>query len=392
MKSLLLALISLAILAGCSGDSVVFAPTSLPPDTSPLTYTHPSGGFSVTLPRTWAVYTQNYNATISADFTPPGETTPALSITVARLDAPIETNDLINRYQSEIRADARRYTEQERQLMGDGSWRLTGISRTLGGQTQALNTFIQREGDVIAILEARLPRSNEQINTLQAAINTFQFNSSQITEAVRLEALSNRSSADIRVMNIHAWTTSLGIYFVTGEVANFSDAIVQDIPVRVALQHPDGSILADAVDDVMGYALRPGEFAPFSLRFGEGKPPEALRYTVNIGNTSWAPNISPERPLTTSDDLNWSDQWYLSEEGHFIVEGSVTNISDNTISEPKVIITLFDANQNVIAAAFNPLDVNTLQPGASVDYFLRIQEFGSQPTDYITTVQGWIND
>ncbi|HLV36001.1 MAG TPA: hypothetical protein VKY59_12835, partial [Spirillospora sp.] len=128
MRYLLLLLI--LWLAGCGSGAVMFAPTPLPPDLSPLRYEHPSGVFAVTVPRHWPAFTQHATTLAAASFAPPGSPSPLVTLAVVNLGQPPDSSafsDLINRYQREIRADALRYKEESRQAMGDGSWRMTGL-------------------------------------------------------------------------------------------------------------------------------------------------------------------------------------------------------------------------------------------------------------------------
>jgi len=127
------------LLAGCSGGAVVFAPTPLPPDFSPLLYTHPSGAFTVALPRNWSVYEQYTTVLAAAAFSAPGANEPALRFAVINTGQPVSSSflgDFLDRYQKQIRPDAVDYAEVSRQAMGDGSWRLTGLRHTAGGKTQ----------------------------------------------------------------------------------------------------------------------------------------------------------------------------------------------------------------------------------------------------------------
>ena len=78
-------LILILVLSGCSGGAVVFAPTPAPPDQSPLQYDHPSGAFSLVVPRQWAIYEQNTTTLATAAFSAPGSNQPALLAAVINL-------------------------------------------------------------------------------------------------------------------------------------------------------------------------------------------------------------------------------------------------------------------------------------------------------------------
>jgi len=132
-------LLIMVLAVGCRGGAVVFAPTPLPPDLSPLRYEHPSGAFSVVVPRHWPIFTQNATTLAAASFAPPHSDQPLLKFAVANLGDPLDGIDLgefIHEYQQAIRTDAGRYKEESRQAMGDGSWRISGLRTTPGGATE----------------------------------------------------------------------------------------------------------------------------------------------------------------------------------------------------------------------------------------------------------------
>ena len=379
-------LLLIFILAGCGQGAVVFAPTPIPPDLSPIRYTHPSGAFSVSIPPDWAVYTQ-YNANLaSAYFTPPGMQNPTVGIAVINFNSPLDMLSIVNTYQQQVRRD--QYHEQDRQAMGDGSWRLTGLRVTAGNVAEQVNTFIQQAESLIGVIDITLT-DNPNIQTqTEILINTFRMNPTATLEASPLNALSAATYSDLRVENINAWTTAQGVYFITGEIANYSPQPLFDVPLRLELQSADGQGVAEALDSVMGYAIQPGEFAPFSLRFGQGQPANASQYMLTLGNYSWNPAAFDAPRLIDSNGMTWTDSSSFTDDGLLIIEGSITNTGTESVTNPLATVTVFDARQNVIAAAFTQVLEGVLAPGEDVEFSFRIQEVGGTPTNYIVNVQG----
>lgn len=379
------------LLSACAanGGAVVFAPTPLPPDLSPRGYTHPSGAFSVDLPPDWAVRVRQTSTTAEAAFSPPGATYPALSVAVVNLGSNTTPPlvDIINTYQADLRPDARRYSEQDRQAMGDGSWRLLGLRVTAGGQAEQVNTFIGRSGNFLGVVEALLPSSPEALRRLEQILNTVRIHPNAPLQPTDLNALRGAHRAALEVTNVTAWLTPDGVFFVTGEVANFGDYALSDVPVAVTLVNASGDIVAGARDTVMGYALPPGGFAPFSLRFGEGRPPEAEAYTVTLGGDGWQPTTAPA--VAGAEALTWTDESRFSNEGDLLIDGLLTNTGDDTVYAPLATVTVFNARGDVIASAFTRITEGPLEPGASLPYRLRLAELGGQPTQYIVTLQAY---
>lgn len=383
-----LLLLMILWLAGCGSGAVMFAPTPLPPDLSPLRYEHPSGVFAVTVPRHWPAFTQHATTLAAASFAPPGSPSPLVTLAVVNLGQQPDSSafsDLINRYQQEIRADALRYKEESRQAMGDGSWRMTGLLAAPGGETRQINTFIEREGSFVGVVEVTLPDDPALRESLQTIINSFDINPVAELEPADLSVLVSLASSSLDILNVAAWTTPAGVYYITGEVANYSPIPLESVPVRAVLRTADGLPVAEAVDMSMGYAVLPGGFAPFSLRFGQGQPALAATYDIILGSDDWQPQHDIE--VFGPDDLGWIDESAFNEEGHLVVSGTVTNIGQRRLRSLRATVTVFDPNQNVIAARFADLPIGELRPNETTSFEFVIPEIGGEPAQYVVNVQ-----
>jgi hypothetical protein len=392
MRWLYLWIVAAGLLAaGCGQGAVVFAPTPLPPELAPALYTHPSGAFTVELPGDWAAHTHESPRLAAAHFTPPGMDEPALVMAVIQLDAAGAEADLlalVNEYQTRIRPDLARYSEQERQALDDGSWRLIGLRATLGGLPQQVNTFVERAGAFVGLVEVLIPLRSEQRTQVESVINTFAINPEAELQAAALSTLAGAFRRELEIVNISRWQTPEGVFFVTGEIVNHGEEIVAEVPVRIELQTEDGAGLAEALDTVMGYGLPPGEFAPFSLRFGH-QPEEAARYTLTLGGEH---AVLPPDALRGAETLTWTDDSTLTDEGHLLITGTLTNTGSRAVRDPLATVTVFDAGQNVIAAGFAPVIEGSLLPDDSVDFHLRVPEMGGEPANYIVNIQALPDD
>lgn len=377
------------LLAGCEG-AVVFAPTPLPPDLSPLRYTHPSGAFTVSIPRNWSIYEQNTPTLASATFAPADQGEPYVSFAVIKVREAVDAGDfgsVMEQYQTLHRPDLNHYTAQDRQAMGDGSWRLTGYRTLPGGLPQAVNTFIEYSGALVAVTDVVMPRDAGLQTALQTAINTFRLNPETALQPTELATLALVRRAPLEVQNVAAWTSAAGVLFVTGEVGNFSDAPVADVPVRVTLLNSDGSTVLEAVDVVMGYGIAPGGFAPFSLRFGEGQPESSTSFRVALGGADWSPTDTP-RLFYGAGTLTWTDESQFADDGALLITGTVTNRGTVGLRDLLGIVTVFDRQQQVIGAWFAPLAVDALAAGADAPFEIRVPEVGGDPVNYILDIQG----
>jgi hypothetical protein len=378
----------LMLLAGCSGGAVVFAPTPLPPDLSPQVYTHPSGAFTVTLPRNWSVHEQYTTVLAAAAFSAPGEDEPSLRVAVINTGKPVSSaflGDLLDRYQTQIRPDAAHYQEISRQAMGDGSWRLTGLRRSAGGETQQINTFIQQSGTLIGLSEVILPNDSARLTQLQGILNTFTLGDGTALQATDPETLASASESGLDILHVATWTTPAGVFFITGEVANTGLAEVTDVPVRAVLRTPDGLAVAEAVDTVMGYGIQPGGFAPFSLRFGQGQPALTTSYDLSLGGADW--QSQPDRVIYGQDEVNWTDESTIEKDGTLVISGTATNISQQPVHQLRAVATIFDTADRVIAAGFADFS-DALNVDQSAAFRIAVPDLGGQPANYILNIQG----
>ncbi len=378
------------LLAGCSSGAVAFVPTPAPSDISPLRYEHPGTAFVLVVPRQWAVYEQNTAALATASFTPPGEYAPSITVAVMNLGQVVDDSQmrqLMLDYQTEIRPDVDRYAESDRQVMNDGSWRLTGLRETASGETLQINTFFTRLGTYIGVIEVVLPADATLNAQMQAIINTFAINPDAPLQPTSLSILSSMTPTNLEILHVSTWM-SAGVFFITGEVANYGGAPVANVPVQAVLSTDEQMGVSEALDVVMGYAIPPGGFAPFSLRFGGGQPSETVNYSLSIGDAEWQPGEVPT--VYGADFLVWTDETSYNQNDQLIVSGTVTNNGEQIVSEARAVVTVFNEARNVIAAGFADVDRLLLPPGETATYFILVPDIGGAPANYIVNVQGLV--
>jgi hypothetical protein len=391
LKRLFFIFLSLLLLAACESGAVVFAPTALPPDLSPIRYTHPSGAFTVALPRSWALYEQNTTTLASAAFSSPDDEEPSLLFAVINLGREIDSAEfggLINSYQTQIRSDIESYTEQNREAMGDGSWRLTGLRTMEGGTTEQINTFIEYEGTLIGIIEVVVPEDRD-LDALERIVNSFTVQPTDLLQPSEFTTLAYSKQNSLSILHSSTWITQGGVFFITGEVANYGTVTVANVPVGAGLLTPDGLSAAGALDMVMGHGIPPGGFAPFSLRFGQGQPSIATNFVLHVGSEEEGTQVEilEEGVLIGAGELTWTDASLFDELNRLVIEGEVTNTGERMARQLRATVTVFNAAQQVIGAAFADLSPGTLAPGESTSFSILLPELGGEPANYIVNVQ-----
>ena len=232
-----------------------------------------------------------------------------------------------------------------------------------------------------------VPTDRRLLAELETIINTFVIHPETALEPTPLATLSFAAQSELAVVNVADWMTPEGVYFVTGEVVNNGNTMIGGIPVLVELRQADGTVAVWAADTVMGYGLPPGGYAPFSLRFGQGRPIEVVRYAVTIGGQDWSMAATTPATVYGAESLTWTDTSTFSPEGYLLISGVVTNNSALVIRAPLAVVTVFDSTRKVIGARFEPI-AEALLPGASLDFQLMITEFGGEPANYFLNIQG----
>lgn len=382
----------LLLLSACgAGGAVVYAPTAPPPDLSPIVYTHPGGVFSLRVPPNWGVHVQNTTTLATAAFSAPGASAPMLQVVVMNLGERLDSEGFttaLNRYQRELRRDLTHYKEESRMAMGDGSWRLTGLYHAPGGETQQVNTFVQQTGDYFTVIEALIPADAALLTELERVVNSVQVNPENALEVAPLNVLVSATSQTLEALNLLTWTTPTGVFFVTGEVGNYGPTPLRDIPVKVILISDNGLPVAEAADTLMSEFLMPGGFAPFSLRFGQGQPALTQRYELIVGGEEWTRAEVPDMTMIAGpESLSWTDESHFNENGDLLITGELHNNGGQAVHRPRVVVTVFNADQAVIGAGFMTL-APMLGAGDSAPFQVVIPDLGGDPAQYIVTAQG----
>jgi hypothetical protein len=342
------------------------------------------------VPRQWSIYEQNTTTLATAAFSAPNSDQPALLVAVINVGHEVGADEfgaLLDLYQTQVRSDTGHYVEQNREAMGDGSWRMTGLRSVAGGGTDQLNTFMQRDESFVALLDVLMPTDEARTQALQQVVNTLVIHPDAALDPTDITTLAYAKDGTLGVLHVATWNTPAGVFFVTGEVANYGMTTVSGVPVSVDLRTADGVSVAGAVDQIMGYGIPPGGFAPFSLRFGGGQPSLATIYSVALGGQGWQPSAT-ETVLFGQNEMTWTDESRFDSFNRLIISGTVTNISTANIRQPRATVTVFDSAQNVIAAGFADISAPELAPGQTAPFEITLPEIGGEPENYIVNIQG----
>jgi hypothetical protein len=376
------------LIGACSGGAVVFAPTPPPPDTSPARYTHPAGAFSVNVPRQWALHVQDTTTLASASFSPPGADAPLLTLAAMRLNDEANALDfaaLLAVYQTQIRPDAASYKEVARAAMPDGGWRLDGLRARPGLPEEAVNTFIIRQADRLGVIEVSgIERLGAPaLAILEGMVDSVVFAPDAPLEPAPFSTLTFVKTGDLALLHVLGWRTPEGVFYITGEIANYGARPVRVPLIEAGLFAADGTGTAGASDTGFGYGLPPGGFTPFSLRFGEGLADRATEYLLRL----IAAETLPDGVLIGAESLTWTDSADYDALNRLVISGRVTYQGGRAVFSPRATVTVFDPAGQVIGAAWVEV-AERIVPGASVDFTLTLPELGGEARHYLVAVQG----
>jgi hypothetical protein len=257
--------------------------------------------------------------------------------------------------------------------------------RSFQGKPQPLNTFLQKQESLFAVLDVAIPSDAALASDVQLFVNTFVLNDTNTLPSAPLTALSTASTADLEISHVKTWSNAQGVFFITGEVANRGLSTYANVPIEARLIGADGTVLTNAVDTLLGHAITPGGYAPFSLRFGGGQPEGAASFEVVLGSENAALTTTT---VISAPILTWDDAQETGAQGQFYITGTVTNSGTTPVNELRVVATVFDEDGNVIGVGIATPDTSTLEAKATSNWTLLVPELGGTATQYIVNVQG----
>jgi len=391
---------AIVILAGCSTAE----PTpSLVDPTTFVTYVHPSGVFTLNLPPNWVVNDASNDYAINVEFSPPDASNPLIGIYVVSLagivgpqptpvapgaPTPVpplpDLGGLATAYERTLYASGGdSFQESARELMPDGSLRVKFFLSSNGKIAQH-NDFVQVIGPYFVAMRTRLPDDSAQFRTVSRVINTMTINPlSDWSSIIKTE--DARPQDAVGFSSLNAWVGSNGGFEIAGQVINNSPAGLDFVRIQAELYDAENQLLAERDDFVSSDGLLPGQYAPFLLVFADGMPPGTVRYDLHAsaryeGLTAQS-FYGPENfEVTTQSGVDGS--------GLLILKGAVTNLGKATTSLVKVIVTVFDDQQRIIATDTTLVDRQQLAPGQTANYSVTFAELGGTPNGFIVSAQG----
>lgn len=402
---LIITLLASLILSGCVAED---ATPELVDPTGFATYAHPTGVFTLDLPPDWSVNDISDETALNVEFSPPNSPEPLINVYVISLGAmmmptpapaigsvpstpapaPAEIDTLINLYQVSFygRSDLT-YKEMTRDVQPDGSTRIRFLIDAPQGTSQH-NDFVQMRGPYFVAFRIRIPDDYAQMRTLSRIVNTLAVNEAAGWTSAPPEA--DTASRDVvGFASLNAWVDRNGGFVIVGQVTNNAPLALEFVRITAMLYDQQGRVLLEQDDFVSSDLVLPGEYTPFSIVFSDGLPPNTARYdlqaSARYADYTARSFYGPENFAITSE-ANFDDN------GLLVVSGQVRNEGNLTASLVKVIVTVFDDQQRVIATDTTLVDLQRLAPGDTSAYAVAFVELGGAPNTFLVTAQGIIEE
>lgn len=363
-------------------------------------YEGPGGSFTLNLPSDWIVNDLSDGRSIRVEFSPAGAAAPLAAVTVIDAEAlnpgaliqgpsgpDYDLDALISSYLaiSYTQPDSV-MRDMDRTLQPDGSLRLAFALDRPDGYSQH-NDFVQLFGAVFTALRITLPPDDANMTrTLSRIAGSFAFNpESEWALASGQPALAGGGVGTVGFASLLHRDQPGGGFEILGQVANNADAPLALVQVRAELYDSAGILLASADDFVSTDLLLPGEFAPFAISFPGGLPEGAVRYDLQA--SAQYTTLEASR-YYGGDSLAVTSSAGFDEDGVLTISGQVRNEGAATAGLVKVIITVFDEQQRVIATSTSLVDQQRLAPGETSPYSASFVGFTGNPATFQVTAQG----
>lgn len=384
-------------LTGCQGGPLIVVATPVPPDSGFRTYHYPAGTFTIRLPADWSTRDVSSGNAVRVEFSPPDNAGLPLTVYVVNTGQPIDTATLLDDlkpYESSINGDASVYTELARNAQGDGSWRMVGVRQTSIGPRQ-MNTFIEADRSFLSAVVLDITNADPtRLAQLTAIVNTFRVNTAASLTVSNVNASTpassiasvNTSAGTITFDGLLDWTDSSGGFNVNGELTNHSGGPLEAVRVTALLYDAQNAVLAQEGDVIGSDVLSDGATASFSIRFRDGKPPQAVRYELQ----SSARNASYNLPtyLGPENFIKGNEKASYDAAGDLVISGDVVNQTQQAAHAIRVNVTVFDAQQRVVGSQSAFVAKPDLLPGDTSHYEVTFYQLAGSAGRFVTRIEG----
>jgi len=185
-----------------------------------------------------------------------------------------------------------------------------------------------------------------------------------------------------KVQGLAFYENSVGSLRCLGEVMNPNARALENVQIRITLKDATGQVLAEGKPFSALDVIAPGGQSPFELLFTS--PPG--RYA------GFEASVIRAEP-SNEPGTRYAKLQIVSKQGgtdglQFRVIGKVRNTSDRPAANVKVVVTVYDAANNVIGYRQQPVGNGNLAAGATADFAVAFAPSGGTPAHFEVTAEG----
>jgi hypothetical protein len=268
----------------------------------------------------------------------------------------------------------------------DGSRRLVGVRHypTIGAR--ALNIFLQGNGSYFSALEVDVTDADEAlVKSLAAVVNTYRVNSSAVLQIGDVTGVTSFTGV-IGFDSYVAWSDSDGGFNITGRVVNNTGDSLEAIRLTGYLFDARGNRLSEKSTILTTDVLGPHQGGPFRLRFEGGRPSTAVRYELHAAGRTAEESL---RDFYSTENFTiQQNPAYYNDGGFLVLSGQLSNNGSRLVKFVKVVVSVLDGENNVVAAETVFIDKDQLLPGEAGSYEVVIYDVGGPAVRYELGVMG----
>ena len=163
------------------------------------------------------------------------------------------------------------------------------------------------------------------------------------------EAVNVAAPIDVQIIQLQTYDTPVGGFWVVGEIENSNEQAVENVQVEIRFLDDAGAVVDTAVTWSAAPIIKAGKTAPFGILLPQ-RPPFVQIDTAVIGG-----NVVAELG-DRYIDLQVSDIHLNQENPATQIEGVVQNVGSETAVSIQLILSFYDAEQQVVGFIIRELD------------------------------------
>ena len=178
-----------------------------------------------------------------------------------------------------------------------------------------------------------------------------------------------------------------GGFNITGRVVNNADYPIEAVRLTGYLFDARSNQLSEKSAILTTDILAPGETAPFRLRFDSGRPSTVMRYELHAA--ARAAEETTLRNFYSKGNFTVVDNGTIyNENGFLVISGQLANNGSRLVRFVKVIVSIYDGQNNLVATETAFIDKDQLLPGEAGSYEVVMYDVGGPAIRYELNVMG----